>query len=269
MTKEDAWNFLRSSRTFTIPGSPRDTNQRSERSISTNQNIMTTVKNLLSAALIVASGSIYAQNQSWVANDYMGVSHDIANDISMGYTVLVDLSAHWCGPCWGWHNTGIMDKMYLEYGPNGTGDVKVYFIDATGNPPSTVALLQGGAGSQGDWTAGTAYPIIGPNGQGQLVGGAYNFSAFPTLFMHHPGASQGSVISRESSFQAFFDSWATSAAGAFDHGPNDATLYGNHDPVEVCPGYTPSIELVNAGTSPLTSAVASRPLRFLSASYQS
>jgi hypothetical protein len=43
-----------------------------------------------------------------------------------------------------------MEKMYEEFGPEGTNDLMVLFIDGSSNPPSTVALVEGAAGSQGD-----------------------------------------------------------------------------------------------------------------------
>ena len=56
-----------------------------------------------------------------------------------------------------------MGGVYHDFGPDGTNEVMVYFTDVDG---SSIPILQGGSGSQGDWITGTEYPIIGPNGQG-------------------------------------------------------------------------------------------------------
>ncbi len=193
--------------------------------------------------------------QNWTATDTEGVSHNIQEYLDNGVTVLVDLSAHWCGPCWSWHTSGIMDKAYHEYGPDGTGELMVFFIDASSPPDypaSTMDLLMGVGQTQGNWLEGTPYPVIGPNNQGVLVGNSYNFNAFPTLFVHRPGSTTAVEIDRNN-FEAFMDDWRNLAPAAFGKEQNDATLL-THDRLVVCSGATPEIVLSNNGTEPLTSA---------------
>jgi hypothetical protein len=207
---------------------------------------------LLSSLALAGSVVAVAQNQNWTATDMNGQSHSIQSYVDQGKTVLVDISAHWCGPCWGWHNSGIMEKMYEEFGPEGTNDLMVIYIDGSSNPPSTTALLEGAAGSQGDWTAGTPYPIIGPNGQGQLVANNYDFGGFPTLFMHCPGSSAGVEIARTGSWEQFYTSWRNACPAAFNNGAVDATLFEAGG--VLCPGDEPKVPLHNQGTTALTSA---------------
>ena len=214
-------------------------------------NTMTTAKTLLLSTMVAAAGSLSA-NQNWTATDINGTTHSIADYVAQGKTVLVDISAHWCGPCWAWHQSKIMTKAYKEYGPDGTGDLVVLFID--GDPTSTLAELQGSGSTQGDWTANTPYPIIGPNGEGGSVANNYTFPGYPTLFVHCPGNPAGVEIQRESTFEAFMDSWYGDCPGAFDNGANDATLYGKDGDEYLCPSDGPWVELVNVGTNALTSA---------------
>lgn len=110
--------------------------------------------------------------------DLDGVSHTLYNYLDQGYTVMIDFSATWCGPCWNYHNTHILRDLWNQYGPPGTNDVMVFFIE--GDPSTPVSALYGGSGSQGNWVAGTPYPIM-DDGNGS-VAAAYNITFFPTLY---------------------------------------------------------------------------------------
>lgn len=206
---------------------------------------------LLVGSLLTLGLAANAQNQSWVATDITGTERNIGNNLASGKTVLVDISAHWCGPCWAWHNSGIMEKLYHEFGPDGTDDIRIYFVD--GDPASSMALLEGGAGSQGDWVVNTPYPIIGPNGEGSALADIYGISAYPTLFMHCPDADAGVEIDREATWEQFLASWKNACPVAFDNGAIDAHLLEIENG-ELCPGEHPYAEVFNQGSSALTSA---------------
>lgn len=209
------------------------------------------LRKLLAMTALATGSFAMAQNQSWTATDINGNTHSIADYLAQGKTVLVDISAHWCGPCWAWHNSGIMERLYHEFGPEGTNDLMIFFVD--GDAASSLALLQGASGSQGDWTAGTPYPIIGPNGAGATLRQLYGVTAYPTLFMHCPSANAGVEIQRQATWEQFFASWRNSCGAPFTNGANDATLLMGED-YQLCPGENPYAILYNQGTSTLTSA---------------
>lgn len=75
------------------------------------------IRPLLAASALLAGSFASAQNQNWTTTDINGNTHSIQDYLNAGKTVLVDVSAHWCGPCWAWHNSQIMEKLYHEFGP--------------------------------------------------------------------------------------------------------------------------------------------------------
>lgn len=110
--------------------------------------------------------------------DVNGVEHHLYDYLDQGYTVFLDFSATWCGICWNYHNTNILKDIYNQYGPSGTDQVMVLFIEGDAFTPESA--LFGGSGSQGDWVTGTPYPVMDdPN---ETVASAYQVFSFPTLY---------------------------------------------------------------------------------------
>jgi hypothetical protein len=163
--------------------------------------------------------------------DVNGVTHTLYDYLDQGYTVFLEFSAVWCGPCWNYHNSGILEEIYNTYGPNGTDQVMVFFIE--GDPSTPESLLFGGPGSQGNWVAGTPFPIMDdPNG---AVTASYAITYYPTLYSVCPNkkiyeAGQTSVAGWETRLQ--------SCSLAETHTSTDLTCFGEN---------TGSIDLMPTG----------------------
>jgi len=116
------------------------------------------------------------------ATDLNGDSYNLYSLLDSGYTVYLDFSATWCGPCWGYHNSGALEDLYNDYGPSGSNEVRVFFLE--GDAATNLNCLYGPAGcvggTQGNWVANTSYPII--HTQGPAIANSYQIGYFPTIF---------------------------------------------------------------------------------------
>lgn len=136
----------------------------------------------LSAAFAqLPSGSVCP---NWTGTDLNGNSHTLYDYLDQGKTVYIDVSATWCGPCWNYHNTGALEGIWDQYGPPGTNEAMVFFIE--GDAATNTACLYGPSGcvggTQGNWVNGTGYPIIDDAGIANLL----QISYFPTIYMVCP-----------------------------------------------------------------------------------
>lgn len=154
----------------------------------------TLLTSMLALGTLAASAQLPAGS---VAPNFTGVdlnstSHTLYDYLDQGYTVVVDVSATWCGPCWNYHNTHALRDLYVNHGPAGmpgvsastTNTIMVLFIE--GDNSTNTNCLSGSAGcnssTQGNWVTGTPYPIIDNASIAQTLGIGY----FPTVYTIYP-----------------------------------------------------------------------------------
>ncbi|MFM8433313.1 MAG: TlpA family protein disulfide reductase [Bacteroidota bacterium] len=218
------------------------------------------MKKLLLALLIcsglfasnVANAQLPAGNiaPNFTGTDLNGNTWDLYSILDAGKTVFIDVSATWCGPCWSYHTSGRLESLYNTYGPPGTDEIMVFFIE--GDATTTLADLQGtGSNTQGDWISGTPYPIIDDASIGNLL----DISYFPTIYMVCPDRIIKEVgqLTSVAAFMTQKNANCYSATEVNDAGVTNSMTVLNGtlascNPVDV------SYRLCNYGTSPLTSA---------------
>lgn len=197
--------------------------------------------------------------QNWTYSDINSQSHTLYNYLDSGYTVIMDISAAWCGPCWSMHQSHVADSLTKHYGANGTIDPKkIKFFFFEGEDANTTAQLNGTSGSgasstQGNWVANTNYSFF----DNTSVKTNYPITGFPTFYVICPNrtisfvtAGYGSTMGQE----AFWTAKQQACPVATQ--PTDGSIAGLVPEVNACPGtpITLSTMIQNMGTQPLTSA---------------
>jgi thiol-disulfide isomerase/thioredoxin len=137
----------------------------------------------------------------FTATDIQGVEHNLYDLLDDGKKVILEFSATWCPPCWVYHTNGVLDALYTDFGPNGTDELRIFFIESSDSPLNTL-YVEGY--SQGDWVSNTQYPIID---NGEAIFSDYQNNYWPTIYTICPNrilteSSQNSYEGHAAIFQA-------------------------------------------------------------------
>lgn len=200
----------------------------------------------------LSSGSIAPD---FTLTDLQGNSHHLYAYLNAGKTVFIDCSAAWCSPCWNYHQSGALDNLYTQYGPPGTDELMVLFIE--GEHTNTGAQITGTSTgstyanfSQGDWTAGTPFPIIDDPSTSTFLSD-YAIGYFPTIYMICPDKVVREV-GQLTTAQLYAAKQSTCVVAT---AANDASLMNSlPEMLMACDSVIPTFKLTNESNTTLTSA---------------
>jgi len=197
-------------------------------------------KTLLTALLVFAGFTAQAQlaNGS-IAPDFTGTDldgnvHTLSEYLAQGKTVILDISATWCGPCWLYHETNALADLYESYGMGGSEEVIVLFIE--GDPQTNNNNLHGISGpraTQGNWIEHSPYPII----DDASIADLYEIEYFPTIYRICPNGIINEIDAQAVTTAALLRSNINTNCGTLTGAQNHAMVTANNARVCEAGGY--------------------------------
>jgi hypothetical protein len=110
----------------------------------------------------------------FTATDIQGNTWNLYDLLDQGKSVVLHFGATWCGDCWDYHQSGVMNELVTEYGD----DIVPFFIEA--DDSTTPEDLNGtGGNTQGDWVTGALHPILDDAG---WLGDLYVLDDVPRIY---------------------------------------------------------------------------------------
>ena len=118
---------------------------------------MTKLICLLTFFLFLLTSTKSQQVPNFIEQDINGTSHNLYSYLNDGKVVVLDVFTTWCSSCWTLHNQQKFTNLYKTYGPDGTDQLVVLFVEGDVETPDESLTVDN---PFGDWTAGIPYSIF-------------------------------------------------------------------------------------------------------------
>jgi hypothetical protein len=217
----------------------------------------------LALALSITSGS-FAQlpdgsiAPDFTATDVNGNTHRLYDYLDAGYTVILDISATWCGPCWNYHSGGTFEDIWKFHGPAGepgvdpntTDDVIILWFEGDSQTP----LSELTNSNLGNWLqpVDSLPPVDFPIINDDNIASLYNLPYWPIIYTICP--SKIISVSGQATASAHYANLAECATAFEGTNANLASYNGNlsADGCENSGTGNVSVTVHNFGTEILT-----------------
>ncbi len=146
---------------------------------------MKTLRTIIAFLIISASSHAQLANGSIAPDfnliDINGNSHHLYQYLAEGKTVFIEFFACHCPSCWSYHNTGKLENLYQNYGPNGTDQIMVIMIEY--DQWNGTNEFNGNAGwTEGDWITNSSIPKVNAENPDRDIFVDYNMIYFPMVY---------------------------------------------------------------------------------------
>ncbi len=177
----------------------------------------------------------YVPSPNYTGNHIYALGHwRIDSILDANSSVVLDMFATWCGPCWNYHQAGILENLYDTRGwgaPN--PKTAIFAVESDNSTPGT----QLESSTLGDWINNTKYPMANDGAAASM----FNLSYYPTLVIVCPDRQVTEVGQQQlAGWEAAVDGCSPAAQFA-----NDVRIVADNTPddVPVCGATTASVDI--------------------------
>lgn len=123
---------------------------------------------------------INLRTSKYVAKDINGKAYDIDAILKSGKAIMIDFSTVWCHWCWVLHESGALEKLYSKFGPEGTNQIEVFWVEDEGASKSAIQA------KSKDWSRDSKgnpvpYPLFSDSRMHPTLG--IDVPVYPTLVL--------------------------------------------------------------------------------------
>ncbi len=175
----------------------------------------------------IPHGTVLTQNITGTdIND--GSNVDLFAMLDDEKTVIVDVYTTWCGPCWSIQQSGLLEILYEQYGPDATDQIRI--ISAEVDESTTLADIQGtGSNTIGDWRVGVPYTMIDNAAWGPYFG----VTSYPSIMVVRPDRQVMGMYTADTRGYLFSQLWWDRILGVANY-EEDVILLGETPPAAAC-----------------------------------